>query len=817
MTAPVPLADLFTSEDWVALLDVSLTGIHLVRPVYEPDGFVIVDFAIEYLNPAGQRMTGLVEQPGGTLLGRFPHALVEGIFQYYRRVFETGEQLSYETNYQADGLDNYFKFSARRSGAHLLISFTDTSDQNRSAVELTLRESQAAERAARAEAEAQRQRFYEVLLALPAQIATYHGPDHVYHFVNARYQQCFAPQTVLLGRSVRETNPEVGEQGIFALMDRVYQTGEPFLGRELEVWVDFTGTGQREQVFLNVCLYPLRDAQGQIDGLLDFSYDVTEQVRARQQLEQLNQHLEARVAERTAQVQAAAQRQAQERETFTQIFAHTPAAICIQRGPAHRYEYVNAPYQEFFPDRQLLGRPVAEALPEAVDAGLVTLLDTVYRTGETYFGHEFPLLVTQADGQPSQLKYFTFTYQAYRENGEIVGISTFAYEVSEQVQLRQAQQQLLRDVFEQAPVAIAIFRGPRYVIELANPAVCALYGRTQAQALGTPLFELLPEAAGQGFEELLDGVLATGVPYVAHQLPSFIDRQGQRQTVYWDFVYQPLREANGAITGIIVVATDVSEQVVAHQRVQALNEELGQTNGQLSLTNDRLTRTNVDLDNFIYTASHDLKAPITNVEGLLLALREHLAMADNLPDELVHQLLDLMQDSVARFQATIAQLTDIARLQQVDDQPAEEVALAAVVEAVCLDLAPQLAQTQAQLSIAVAPDLRLSWAPKNLRSIIYNLLSNALKYRHSDRVPDVQLRAARRGDHLLLEVQDNGLGLTPQQQGKLFGIFRRFHTHVEGTGVGLYMIKRIVENGGGTITVQSQPDVGTTFCVTFPA
>jgi PAS domain S-box-containing protein len=816
MAAPAAYPADFTPALLADVLAVSLTALTLLRPVYDPTGSTIVNFVVEYLNPAAQRITGLGERPGVTMQARFPETFRNGVFAWYRGVFETGEAGQHDFNYQADGFDNYFQLAARRSGELLVVSFTDTADQIPTPVEIVLRESQAAEQAARAEAEAQRQRFYEVLLALPAQIATYHGPDHVYHFVTPRYQQYFGTQT-LLGRSVRETNPEVGEQGIFALMDRVYQTGEPFTGRELEVWVDFTGTGQREQVFLNVCMYPLRDAQGHIDGLLDFSYDVTEQVRARQQVEQLNQDLETRVAERTAQVAAAAQRQARERETFTQIFAHTPAAICIQRGPTHRYEYVNAAYAQFFPGRMLLGLPVAEALPETVDAGLVALLDTVYRTGETYFGHEFPLLVAQPNGQPPRQMHFTFTYQAYRENGEIVGISTLAFDVAEQVQVRQAQQRVLREVFEQAPVAIAIFRGPRYLIELANPAVCALYGRTPAQALGTPLFDLLPEAAGQGFEELLDGVLATGVPYVAQELPSFIDRHGQRQTVYWDFVYQPLREADGAITGIMVVATDVSEQVYARQRVQALNEELGKTNDQLSVTNDRLMRTNVDLDNFIYTASHDLRAPITNVEGLLLALREHLAPADERPDALVHHLLELMQDSVARFQFTIAQLTDIARLQQAHDQPAEEVVVAAVVEAVRLDLAPQLAQTQAQLTVAVATDLRLSWAPKNLRSIIYNLLSNALKYHHPHRVPVVHLRAARQDDYVLLEVQDNGLGLTPQQQGKLFGLFRRLHTHVEGTGVGLYIVKRIVENGGGTITVRSQPDVGTTFCVTFPA
>jgi PAS domain-containing protein len=72
MTAAVPLADLFTAEDWFTLLDVSLTGIHLARPVYASNGTELVDFVIEYVNPAGQRMTGLPEQPGDTLLNRFP-------------------------------------------------------------------------------------------------------------------------------------------------------------------------------------------------------------------------------------------------------------------------------------------------------------------------------------------------------------------------------------------------------------------------------------------------------------------------------------------------------------------------------------------------------------------------------------------------------------------------------------------------------------------------------------------------------------------------------------------------------------------------
>jgi PAS domain-containing protein len=170
-----------------------------------------------------------------------------------------------------------------------------------------LRESQASEQVARAEAEQQRHRFHEVLLQLPAYVAAYHGPDHVYQFVNPPYQSLF-PHRTFLGRPFREGIPEAEGLGVVALFDQVYQTGEPFYTREMEGWFDFKGNGEPEQVFLNLSLHPLRNAQGQVDGVLDFSYNVTEQVRARRQLEQLNQELETRVAERTREAETAAGR-----------------------------------------------------------------------------------------------------------------------------------------------------------------------------------------------------------------------------------------------------------------------------------------------------------------------------------------------------------------------------------------------------------------------------------------------------------------------------------------------------------------------------
>ncbi|RZK54299.1 MAG: HAMP domain-containing histidine kinase, partial [Hymenobacter sp.] len=272
---------------------------------------------------------------------------------------------------------------------------------------------------------------------------------------------------------------------------------------------------------------------------------------------------------------------------------------------------------------------------------------------------------------------------------------------------------------------------------------------------------------------------------------------------------------DGQPRGISIFAYDVTEPVHARRAVVASAQQAQALAQRLLTANDQLTRTNTDLDNFIYTASHDLKAPIANIEGLLLLLRKQLPPAARQAG-LVPRVLAMMAGAIERFQLTIAQLTDLAKLQHAHTQPAEEVDLATMVDAVRLDLTSLIEEAQAEVVVDLDGCATVSFAPQHLRSLLYNLLSNALKYRHPARRPVVQLRCRRQGEAAVLEVQDNGLGLSPDQQHKLFTMFRRLHDHVAGSGVGLYMVKRMIENVGGTITVQSAPDVGSTFTVTFP-
>ncbi|MGI4874305.1 MAG: PAS domain-containing protein [Janthinobacterium lividum] len=645
----------------------------------------------------------------------------------------------------------------------------------------------------------------QIMHQVPAAIATLSGPAHRYSFFNDGYQALSGGRTQL-GRPVAEILPEVVAQGFIGWLDQVYTTGQPFSGTDMPLHLFDARTGQPALRYVDFIYQPLRDEQ-QTQGILAFLVDVTDKVVARQQADALQ-----------AQVLAAAQQQASEREAFYQVFAQTPALVALLRAPNHRYEYVNPAYQAFFSGRPLVGLNAAQAVPELQAQGFVALMDRVYQTGETYFGQELPFAQLPGPGQSARTSYFDFTYQAYRESGEVVGISIFAFEVTKQVLARQqgeVARQRMERLFLEAPAAICILSGPELVYELVNPGYQALFpGR---ELLGKPILMALPEIADNAVYTTFRQVYETGHTHEEQALliPLARPSDGVWEDRYFQYIQQPRYAVDGRIDGVLVFAFEVTEQVRIRQQVQTLNQELATANADLKQTNTQLTRTNVDLDTFVYTASHDLKAPITNIEGIVLALRDTLP-ADVRQDELVGHLLDLLNQTVARFQVTINQLTDISRLQLAHTGPAEPVVLATVVEDVRLDLMPAIIAAGTQLTVVVAPELVVSFSPANLRSIVYNLLSNALKYRDPARPSQVQLHAQQTPHAIQLTVQDNGLGMSEVQQRQLFGLFQRLHTHVEGTGVGLYITKRLVENAGGTITVASQPHVGTTFTVTFP-
>ena len=482
----------------------------------------------------------------------------------------------------------------------------------------------------------------------------------------------------------------------------------------------------------------------------------------------------------------------------------------------------------------ILGRPILDVFPDTPAGNEIALVkESFQQVLSTRKPHHtnplrYDLSPSQGSGRLVVRYWRAHNIPVLNEAGQIRYIIQRVHEVTEQVAAtarqqaigeRQQQHQdqteqqlsLLQNLLNQSPVAISLYQGPDQVVASANRLMCDILGHPAEQIIGYPLLEGVPELRGQGFEKLIQEVRTTGVPYRGREAPAQLLRNGQLKTTYYDFVYQPLRDDQDEIMGVLTVAVDVTEQVEARQQLEQVNSELEE---RVAARTQELTRINTDLDSFVYTASHDLKAPITNIQALLSMLRKKLP-AETQTDSAIQKVLGMMEQSVVRFMHTITDMSEITRLQRQSDQPAESVDLFQVVEDVRLDLALLIEQSEAQLDIELDARPLIQFSPKHLRSVVYNLLSNAIKYRDPDRKPLVQLRCEATEDYYVLTVSDNGLGMDLSQDTKLFAMFRRLHNHVEGTGVGLYIVKKVVENAGGKITVDSQLGQGTTFTVYF--
>ncbi|MEX1188203.1 MAG: HAMP domain-containing sensor histidine kinase [Bacteroidia bacterium] len=232
---------------------------------------------------------------------------------------------------------------------------------------------------------------------------------------------------------------------------------------------------------------------------------------------------------------------------------------------------------------------------------------------------------------------------------------------------------------------------------------------------------------------------------------------------------------------------------------------------QLKETNASLKRINEDLDNYVYAASHDLKSPVNNMEGLIDLLKSDLA--DNkMPSEF---LVEKIEESVKRVQNTIAKLTDVIKLQKspYDDQESNN--LNHLIDEILVDNSQIIEKFDAEIIRELDMDT-FFYSKSGLKQILYNLIINSIKYSHPDRKPKIMVRFYVHAMRVCLEVEDNGLGIDLEKYGdRMFVLFKRLHEHVEGSGIGLYSIKQLITKKGGTIKVSSELGKGSKFSVVF--
>ena len=247
--------------------------------------------------------------------------------------------------------------------------------------------------------------------------------------------------------------------------------------------------------------------------------------------------------------------------------------------------------------------------------------------------------------------------------------------------------------------------------------------------------------------------------------------------------------------------------------IKKSQHQLNLINTELSNKNEELSRINKDMDNFIYTASHDLKAPVSNIEGLIISLDD--IITPEAKGEMYQSIVSMIHLSIERFKNTLRDLSEIAKADGDNGQDVEETSLEEMLEEVKASIMTQIEESGARIShFFEEPTVRFS--KKNLRSIIYNLLSNAIKYKDFQRVPVINIKSrCIDGSYVQLLVEDNGLGIKEEDKEKVFTMFKRLHNHVEGTGVGMSIVKRIIDNSGGRIELDSKVGQGSVFTVYF--
>jgi two-component system sensor histidine kinase VicK len=391
-----------------------------------------------------------------------------------------------------------------------------------------------------------------------------------------------------------------------AALTGVVESGKAYHADEVALML--IRNGREDTVYVTFVYAPVKSEAGEIRKVAIWVLENTKQVSERQRVE----------AEKAAF--------RRERDRLKSFFMQAPAGICILDGPELVYELVNTGYQKLLPGRKLLGRPIFEALPELVGTPLQEILLDVYRNGEAYEIGELLIPVSEYEGGPTENRYFSFNYQPRRnERDEIDGLLAFVYEVTGMVKVQQDQlamneelaatneegqamneeltaandallviqqelkaetdekqlaierlkinEQNIRNMVRQAPVGMCIVEGdPLSVVEV-NDSFLELIGKTREELKLKPYWVVNAEAAAY-YQPITDNVMATGNTYHANEHEIMLIRNGVAETVHVDFVYEPMKDPDGKVYAIMIVAIDISDKVTHRRTVERAEESL---------------------------------------------------------------------------------------------------------------------------------------------------------------------------------------------------------------------------------------------------
>lgn len=398
-------------------------------------------------------------------------------------------------------------------------------------------------------------------------------------------------------------------------------------------------------------------------------------------------------------------------------------------------------------------------------------------------------------GERGDPRWYHITMSGIRDGDDLVGycITTHDLSVIKQAEMSlKESEEKFRALIENTKDIIALTDASGHALYV-NPGVERITGFTPSEYLANDPSSFVHPEDQRLFARFMEEVTA----HPGHVIESSF--RAKHKEGYWQWLEGSATDMrhHGAIKGVVFNFRDVTQRKKAEQERSDLVAQLIEQNN--------------DLRQFSFIASHNLRGPVASLLGLFNLLRWQTFPPES------EQLLTMANKAVSHLDSVIRDLSLILEMRSNRLNAKEVVGISDTVNKIKVALQLQIDRYDITLNINTSEIDELRTINSYFYSILYNLISNAIKFRSPERQPVIDITTERNGTYLLLTVHDNGIGINLTQfQDRLFGLYQRFHLESEGRGIGLYMVKTQVQLLNGTIAIDSEPGMGTTFRINLP-
>lgn len=605
--------------------------------------------------------------------------------------------------------------------------------------------------------EIERQRFRDLHLQAPSCMGILKGPNHVYELANNLYLQLIGKKDII-GKTVKQVLPELEAQGFFEFLDTVYKTGETFSASEMLVKFDYHGNGKLVDTYLNFIYQAHRNSEGNIDGIFFFANNVTEQVLSRKRIEESVLR-------------------------YSSLIEQASDAICFVNPEMRIIEVNHYTCEKLGYTREEIFQLSINDIFLEDDFEPDFLKAHSLKRGDTM--REERRILTK-DGALIEVE---MSAKILKDNN----ILLFIRDISEYKKAQRAlmeNEKKYRYLFEHNPM-------PMWVIDLAtfkfldvNKMAVLQYGYSREEFLSMTILDIRPDEDKDLFKKSINS--------------SEINATNFNRGI-WNH-----KKKDGTIILVEIIAHEIMYEGIKARFILS-NDITNRRKAELNLErrNKELIKTNSELDRFVYSVSHDLRSPLTSVLGLLSFIEGE----SEEPDTIKHT--KMIRNSINRLDEFIKNILSYSRNNrtglEIEKIPLQQKILAIVHDFQSLDEA-----TEIHYEIDIREQQPFYTDRLRLKTILENLISNAIKH-HKRGVSDRYIKIIGQSDHdkLQLTIADNGIGIAPAYHQKIFEMFFRLSGKTDGSGIGLYIVKDTIEILQGSIEIQSEKGIGTTFVITL--